>query len=60
MKLTGLPAAVIHFEMMRNRLEHAEESARSLHQIIQLWADGSKVAEAYLRKVAACWRAEEP
>jgi hypothetical protein len=51
MNLTGMAAAVIHFEMMRHRMERAEEGERELLTYIQLWAGGSKVAETYLKRL---------
>lgn len=37
--------------LMRNRMERAEESERQLLELIQLFASGSKVAGAYLKKL---------
>ena len=48
---TGLAAVGIHAEMLRNRMERAEESLRFLHEVIASYARGSKLAEAYLQKV---------
>jgi hypothetical protein len=50
-KLTGLSAVAIHAEMLRNRMERAEESERTLLDIIRMYSEGSKVAESYLRSL---------
>jgi hypothetical protein len=43
--------AVVHLELMRHRMERAEEGERALLDIILLWATGSKVAEAYMQRL---------
>jgi post-segregation antitoxin (ccd killing protein) len=50
-KLSGLAAVGIHAELLRHRMERAEEGERELLTIIGMFADGSKVAEAYLKGI---------